>query len=238
MSSSTVVEMRKEPSRKPDEPTEPRFLKARKEWDDRYMSLARGKRNWQIAALIMTLAAGGFAVALSIVAVQARPRPFLVTSNDLGELEVIQNARELTGLTERQYMAELARFIRNARSVVADPGAQKQFLDQTYAYVSRGVERTLNTYYQDNNPYTLSERYTQSTRVRSVQRIADNTWQVRWHEDRHSRSGSLIETMPWVATLHVTIRPRTELEDILLNPGGVTVTSLTWSPELGGNEEN
>lgn len=237
MSTSTVVAMRKE-SRKADDPVEPRFLKARKEWDDRYMALARGKRNWQIAALVMTLAAGGFAVALSIVAVQARPRPFLVTSNDLGELQVIQNTRELTGLTERQYMAELARFIRNARSVVADPGAQKQFLDQTYGYVSRGVERMLNTFYAENNPYTLSERYTQTTRVRSVQRIAENTWQIRWYEDRHSRSGALVETMPWVATLHVTIRPRTELGDILLNPGGVTITSLTWSPELGGPEEN
>lgn len=237
MTASTVLRMRKD-SRKPDEPVEPRFLKAREEWDDRYMALARGKRNWQIAALVMTLAAGGFAVALSIVAVQARPRPFLVTSNDLGELQVVQNTRELTGLTERQYMAELARFIRNARSVVADPGAQKQFLDQTYSYVSRGVERTLNTYYAENNPYTLSERFTQTTRVRSVQRIAENTWQIRWHEDRHSRSGALIESMPWVATLHVTIRPRTEMEDILLNPGGVTITSLTWSPEMGGTEEN
>lgn len=93
------------------------YLRARKEWDDRYADLVLGKRNWQIAA------AGSIAVSLilafGIVWLSTRSRfvPYVVEVEKLGfALAASQalSAESPSQLTdERMIRYELVGFIRS-----------------------------------------------------------------------------------------------------------------------------
>lgn len=213
-----------------------RFLLARKEWDDRYDQLARGRRAWRFTTIVLLIGYLILAAGFVAVALQVRTVPFLVTENALGELTTVRGTRRLTDLTPQNYRAELSRFIRTARAVSTDGDAQAQYIDQAYAYLSRGVASQLDRYYRANNPYKLSERMTRSARIQSVLQLSEETWQIRWFEDRKS-GGDVVETEPWIATVQVQLELRRDPDIAMLNPGGLTITSLDWSAELGGSEQ-
>lgn len=215
---------------------EPRFLQARKEWDDRYDQLARGRRAWRFTTIVLLIGYVILAIGFVAVALQVRTVPFLVTENALGELQTVRGTRQLTDITPDNYRAELSRFIRAARAVSSDPAAQTQYIDQAYSYLSQGVASQLDAYYRVNNPYKLAERISRSARVQSVLQISDRTWQIRWWDDRKTQTGTLVESEPWIATVQVKLEQRRDPDIAMLNPSGLTITSLDWSAELGGSE--
>lgn len=205
--------------------------------DDELMAARRGKRNAQVIALCTSLALLLAVAGLVTVSTQVRVRPFIVTENTLGELVPVAGAREVTALTRRQYTGELGKFIRVARSVLSDKDAQQHYVDTAYAYVTDGVANSLNSYYKVNNPWLLAEEFTRTVRIQSVSQIGEETWQLRWIEDRKARSdGRVVGSEPWIGTVAVKVDHRRTDEVAALNSSGLTVTRLDWSAEIAGNQ--
>lgn len=213
------------------------YRAVRRARDDELAAARRGKRNAEIVALCTTLALLLSVAGLVTVSTQARVRPFIVTENALGELVPVAGAREVQTLTRRQYTGELGKFIRVARSVLSDTDAQQHYIDTAYAYVTDGVANALNNYYKENNPWLLAEEYTRTVRMQSITQIGEETWQLRWIEDRKARSdGRVVGSEPWIATVGVKIDHRRTDEVAALNSSGLTITRLDWSAEIAGNQ--
>ena len=118
------------------------YLRARKEWDDRYADLVLGKRNWQIAA------AGSIVVSLTLafgivwLRTHSRFVPYVVEVDKLGFALAAPQAlsSESPGpLTDEPMIRyELAGFMRSAREVITDQAAEHQMANRERTRSRRG----------------------------------------------------------------------------------------------------
>ena len=130
------------------------YVEARREWDERYADLILGKRNWQIAAgglLAATLILSGGIVWLST---RSRYIPYVVEVDKLGyALTVPQPLTPASApdVAMRMQRYELARFIRDARSVSSDPQLEHQMLNSLLAHVRGAANKFLDSYYHSDD---------------------------------------------------------------------------------------
>lgn len=211
----------------------PQYLAARDEWDNRFSDQAKGKRNWQIAALAFSLIALLLAGTTAYLATRSEIQVALIKENELGELAAWGTPDGFIAPSHRQYVATLSTFIRAARSISSDPNAQKQWVDQTYACATQAAATYLNAYYAENNPYDIGRRRTVSVTVRSITPISEATWQIRWLEETQDARGTSQRSEPWQAIVTTKLIPPRSIETVLLNPSNIYLTQIHWTPEAG-----
>jgi type IV secretory pathway TrbF-like protein len=112
--------------------------RGRREWDDRYAGLARGKRNWQLAALALLAVDGLLTAGIIHLATQSRVSPFVVEVDRLGQAVAFGPAEQLRKTDERLIRYQLNLFIRDVRSVFA----QVQWRETHLAPAGRVVSET------------------------------------------------------------------------------------------------
>lgn len=209
------------------------FKGAREAWDDRISRLALGKRNWQIAVgcsvVLNFVLAGGF----TLLALRSHAVPVIIKEDALGELAAWGLAEDFGKLEEKHYVATLARWVRLARSVSTDKAVQAQWIEDVYGTASDPVEAILSRHYKAANPYERAKQMTVSVTVRTVQRIAGDTWQVRWIEERRDKRGAVLGRDPWQGLVTVQVDQPKTVADVLRNPSGIVISDLNWSPEVG-----
>src|SRR5437016_9915800 len=156
------------------------YVEARREWNDRYLELVRGRRWWQAVAgteLVLNLILAGGLIWLSV---QHKTVPYVVEVDSLGVALAIKSAE--TGghpTDERVLRYQLAAFLRGARQVMTDRIAMKKGLEQVYAY-ARGPARTyLDEYYRANNPFEIAKTYVSVPTVSRLLRPSPTSWQLR-----------------------------------------------------------
>src|SRR3989442_6540717 len=118
------------------------YVEARREWNDRYLELARERRWWQAIAGAEILLLLIFAVGFVWLSLQHKTVPYVVEVDSLGAALAIKPA-ENGGhpVDERIVRYQLAAFIRGARQVMTDRIAVKKGVEQVYAYAP-GPART------------------------------------------------------------------------------------------------
>ena len=215
------------------------YVEARREWDERYADLILGKRNWQIAAggllAAMLILSGG------IVWLSTRSRyiPYVVEVDKLGyALTVPQPLTPASApdVAMRMQRYELARFIRDARSVSSDPQLEHQMLNSLLAHVRGAADRFLDAYYHSesflHNPFKLAESQTVTVQVDSILQLSPASYQVRWSEQHHDLNGAPLGGQShWEAVLQTEIVPPKSDESIVSNPLGFYVTQISWTQQ-------
>ena len=99
-------------------PTEPNpYLAARAEFTSVFGDLARGKRNWQLAAFGLLGLLGFLLVAYVRLSFQSRITPYVVEVDRLGQVAAFGPAEALRPTETRIYVFQLALFVRNLRSI-------------------------------------------------------------------------------------------------------------------------
>ncbi len=113
-------------------------------------------------------------------------------------------------------------------------------VERAYAHATPATAEVLNAYFRDpdNDARTVSQRAVRLVRVLRVTPLpapGDNTWNVLWQETEIEHGSEWRTTTSWEAYLTVgratpsTVERRTA-EQISLNPLGIYVTDLSWSP--------
>ena len=209
-----------------------RFLRARREWDDRFASLARGKRNWQLAALALLLANLVLASALAWLSTQSRVTPYVVEVDELGQAQAFGPAERLAKTDERLIRYQIGLFVHNLRTVLGDAEAQEEILGRAYAYTRGPAITFLNTYFLDSNPFEVAETYRVQVKVNSILPISDSSWQVQWSETALPLGVRQGERTGWQAILTLELDPPESSETLLTNPLGLYVTEISWTQTL------
>lgn len=209
------------------------YVEARREWNDRYLDLARECRLWQTIAaaelVVLLIVAGGF-VWLSL---QHKIVPYVVEVDSLGAALAINRAADATQVTdERIIRYQLATFVRGARQVMTDRVAMKKVLEQVYAYARGGARTFLDDHYRMNNPFEVAKTYVVVPTVTSLLRLSPTSWQVRWTEDQRALDGQMLGKTQWEGVITVEIAPPTSDDAIQMNPLGLYVTELRWTKQL------
>ena len=209
------------------------YVEARREWNDRYLELARERRAWQAVgadglALSLVLAGG-----LVWVSLQHKTVPYVVEVDSLGAALAIRPAE--TGghpADERMVRYQLAAFIRGARQVIADRIATKKGLEQVYAYARGPARAYLDEYYRANNPFEVARTYVVVPTVTSLLRLSPTSWQLRWTEEQRGLDGLPLGRSQWEGVVTTEVIPPTSEETIRVNPLGLYVTDLRWTKQL------
>lgn len=209
------------------------YVEARREWNDRYLELARERRLWQVATGAALLVLLVLAVGLVWLSVQHKIVPYIVEVDSLGAalaIKPVDGAGRPTD--ERIVRYQLAAFIRGTRQVMADRIAMKKGLEQVYAY-ARGAARTyLDEYYRANNPFEIAKTYLVVPTVMTLLRLSPTSWQVRWMEEQRGLDGLLLGKSQWEGVVTTDMMSPTSEDTILVNPLGLYVTDLRWTKQL------
>ena len=222
----------------------PDVLRGRAEFTRAFSDLAKGKRNWQVAAFfafaVLALAVFG----LVTLSAQSRVVPYVVEVDRLGRASAIAPAEALPAVSDRVVVAALSAFVSNIRTVYTDPVAQRDAVYRAYAHVGGDARTFLERYFSDpqNDPRRLGKGARRSVEVVAVLPVpgttagGGRTYRVTWNETESSPQRGDTERA-WEGYLSVVVAPPTTTEGVERNPLGVFVTDLSWSPLAGEPDE-
>lgn len=207
------------------------YTAARREWDDRYDRLARGRRNWQLCALLLLILDVFLTLALYHRLSTSSITPYVVEVDRHGHAVAFGPAEQLRKTDERLVRYELTNFIVALRTVYG-PGntaAQKLALDRASAYLRPPATTRVAEWFATNNPYA-AERATVTVEVTSILRLEEraNIWKIEWNEVRRGPDGVKQDFQPWQAIVQIAFSAPSKTDKILINPLGLYVTTLDW----------
>jgi type IV secretion system protein VirB5 len=227
---------------------------ARREFVNAFGDLARGKRNWQIAAFFFAAIALAEGLTAFRLANSAHPIPYLISVDRLGGVTALTAAEQLHEVDARLISSQLADFIRSVRTVLPAVAstAQADLLRRGYALAAPAAAGFLNTYFSDpaHDPRMLGSHISRDVRVTSALKVPESqsgahaksqqqrqTWRLQWVEtDRpvgllDLTDSTAVSAWEGYVTLEV-VQPRT-VESIQDNPLGLRITSIAWTRVAG-----
>jgi type IV secretory pathway TrbF-like protein len=218
---------------------DPAYIRGRAEFASVFGDLAKGKRNWQLAAFGALGVAGVLAFGVVTLATTSRITPYVVEVDNLGRTQSVGPAERLGTVDQRVIVSQLAGFVRDIRTVLADHAAQADLVRRAYAYVDQGAAPFLSAYYAApvNDPRLLGRELTRLVTVTSVLplpaasgRAGATTWKIAWTETAIPRAaGGAPTEAAWEGYFTTRIVPPATVERITLNPLGLYVTSINWT---------
>ncbi len=214
---------------KPDRP----YLAASAALRSEYERLSTSNRMLR-HGLIATAAALVLTSALSLyLARKPHVIPYVVEVGKAGE--IVGVAQPLAGnqaVNDAVIRFEVACFISDARSVLADGAAEKAALHRVYDMARGAAAATLPAWYRVHPPFEIAAKETIQAQVDSVLREPSGAYEVHWTETTRSLNGDAVATAHWRAVLAVQLAPP-DPDRMLSNPIGLYVTQIDWSEEQG-----
>lgn len=214
------------------------YVRGRAEFDSVFGDLAKSKRNWQLVAFGALAIAVVLAVGLTAVATQSRITPYVVEVDRLGLVEAFGPADQMKAVDRRVVVSQLARFVRDIRTVLGDPAGQADLIKRAYAFVDQSAAPFLNQYFTTpaNDPRVLGKDLTRLVEITSVIAVpptapdGSQTWKVSWTESSLPRAGGGAATeSAWEGFFTTRITPPSTLDRVAANPLGLYVTSINWT---------
>jgi type IV secretory pathway TrbF-like protein len=218
-----------------DKPKINPYLAARKSLQDLYSTQHNRERLLfliVIASLVLNLV---LVAGIVFTASQKKWIPYVVAVNELGDALPVKRADAASPVDKRIVRAQLARWIKNVRSVYLDQAAQKALVLDAYTSINRKAPAygELNDYFQKKDPFLRAQESLVKVSVESVMPISENTWRVEWKEQIRGRTdGKLVSELTYQATITTSVNPPEDEKNILMNPLGIYVDDFTWSQRL------
>lgn len=198
----------------------------RKEWNDRYMNMSKAVKNWQIACAVIALIALLQTVVIAKIASESRIQPYVVETAQ----GVPYAMKPVQGLSDKDKILvnyAINRFVINAKTIISDTQAEREMMDELYAYSAGNTAAILQDYYEKNNPFTIASDYTVSVNIVNALPVSKNTWQITWEEvKRQVNGGAIVETTKWEGQFTYQYG---DVKNVTRNPFGIYITNFSWS---------
>ena len=220
------------PTKRGDRAAVNRYIIGRREFADQFAHLAKGKRNWQIAAFLSLGLLAVVTLAYIRLASTSRITPYIVEVDQLGQARAFGPAEQLAPADARLIRSQLSLFIRNVRTVYRDAAAQKDLINRAYAFIDADAQEWLNGYFREpeNDPRLLGRRLTRRVEVKSIVRLPESeSWKVSWVETQTPHGTDVQQRTAWEGYLTVRQVPPTTAATIEYNPLGLFITAINWT---------
>lgn len=213
----------------PDNP----YLNAQSAWLERYGSFIQQAYNWRLIAMLEAVAIIIGVFGLIYVAGQSKFVPYIVDVNQEGLPINVHLAAETGPVDQRVVHAELANWVTNARSVVTDRIVEKQNIDGMFDMVQNGSAASgfLNSYYPaaGHSPFQRALTSTDAVEITAILPISNQTYVVQWTETIRDPQGRVTSTQNWEGSISVAFTPPTTEAQVIKNPIGMYITSVSWT---------
>jgi type IV secretion system protein VirB5 len=157
--------------------------------------------------------------------------PWVVEVDKLGRAEAIAPAVASYHPSDPEIAWYLAHFIKDVRSLPADPVVLRQDWLEAYNYVTDKGALRLGDYARHTDPFSRLGTEQVSVAVSSVIRASPDSFRIAWIE-RHYANDALASTQHWSAILTVTLETPTTANQLKRNPLGIYIDAINWSKEF------
>lgn len=206
------------------------YVSGREEWLERYGSYIQRARQWRMATIIALFITGVSVVGNVVQATQSKVVPYVVEVDQLGRIAAVERASVAAPVPTRVVQSSLSEFVTQWRSVTADLDLQKRFIERLSFFVAGAARGQMKQWYELNNPYDRAKDKLVQVNIKSLPaQVSADSWRVEWTEVTRNHSGVQIGAEGFQATLTIQIQPPTTDTQILRNPGGVYITSMSSS---------
>ncbi|WP_267311308.1 VirB8/TrbF family protein [Asaia spathodeae] len=224
----------KRPPSKADNP----YLHAREEYASRYGSYVAAARNWRLVAV------GSLCVSVLLIADnwhlanKAETMPYIVSVDHLGQTKFEGVPSPASADNPLIIKGALETWVRDARSIIADPHAERHNIDTVYCFISRGspAYRTLTDWYSTRQPFEFATRATVDITNLNALPVGNvsqsHTWTVTWDETQTNADGTVTTPAHWTANITYS-RSAVRLDDprSTINPIGLLITNYSWAKQ-------
>ena len=210
------------------------YLNARQEWLERYGSYIAARDRWRLVSVCCLLIAA-LAVAGNVIqSLQFKVVPYLVEVDKLGDVRSARRADVMGPVPDRVVQAALARYVVSWRTVTPDRGLQRRMISEVSAFSTAAATGMLREWYAANNPYERAREKMVEVEIKSLPLpVGDSSWRIEWLEITRNHSGVAMEKTKYEATMIVGTIPPNSDQQIMSNPTGTHVTSLSFGKLLG-----
>ncbi|MDR3363000.1 MAG: type IV secretion system protein [Desulfovibrio sp.] len=226
--------MSKEENKKVSIATSP-YLNAKQEWLEQFGSIAKNARLWRLFALLLVLVLLVSITGNILQSQQNKIVPYIVAVDKVSGKAVAVSRAETASTTPRSVIqSELADLIKNWRTVTPDRELQQAMISRLAAFLTGAAKGTVKTWLEENNPYVRGEKTIVSVDIRGLPHpVSADSWRVEWTDTVRNHAGITQSVTAYEATLSVAISPPKTDAQIIANPGGVFVTTISFSKLLG-----
>jgi len=207
------------------------YQRAAQVWDDRIGSARVQARSWRLAFFGALALSGGLAGGLVWQSARGTITPWVVEVDKLGQAQAVAPAVADYHPTDPQIAWYLAHFVKEVRSIPADPIVLRQDWLDAYNFVTSKGALALNDYARTSDPFGKIGKEQVSIDIASVIRASDDSFRVEWVE-HHYADDALTATERWSAILTIVVQTPTNAAQLKKNPLGVYVEALSWSKEF------
>lgn len=213
------------------------YVNARQEWLERYGCYIAARDRWRFIA-VCCLFITALAVAGNVIqSLQFKVVPYMVEVDKLGEVRAARRADVMGLVPDRVIQAALARYVISWRTVTPDRGLQRRMISEVSAFSTATATGVLREWYAGNNPYERARERMVEVEIKSLPLpVGDSSWRIEWLEITRNHSGVTIDRAKFEATMIVSTIPPSTDQQIVMNPTGTHVTSLSFGKLLVGQE--
>ncbi len=218
----------------------PDYLAARKEWLERYGDYLSQAKNWRIAALSAIGIAALFGAGMVYEADRVHVVPYVVEVDKLGQTVELAKAVQAGAFAQPVVQHVICRFIWLVFTQTPDEALQKDFIDESYHYISSGAQSDLDALYARHNPYNAYSNKTggHTVFINSAEPVgkvtaAGGSWIVDFTVKEFGPHGNLDNEKHWQGTItYATVAPSHNPNVLKGNPFGIYITHFAFSPEV------
>ncbi len=212
------------------------YLDAQNVWLERYGSYVKQAYNWRLLAMLEAVALIIAVVGLLYLNTQTKLIPYVVAVDKIGQSFAVQPADRAGPVDPRVVRAELANWIVKARSIITDRIVERRDIADVYGIVPDGTAARgyLDGYYQQkgNDPFDLATRETDEVDVTAILPISPTTYTVQWNQITRDLHGKQVATHAWEASIGIAFQQPKDESQILQDPLGMYITTLSWTQKL------
>jgi type IV secretory pathway TrbF-like protein len=205
------------------------YLAARHVHNERYLSLAKSIRNWQLLAGGLVLANLGLSGGLVSVTNRQQITPYIVEVDAAGVAVAIRELRAESVQEPLVLMAVLKRWITDMRTVSSDEDLTRRQMNAAYRMCLTAAQNYLTAYYTEHPIASLQQRGRTVPVNITVTPLSPQSWRARWKEETRGEDGTLRLEEEWEATFELVLILPKGKEEQQFSPLGIWISTLQWA---------
>ena len=209
------------------------YLNVQRKWDDRYGTEVKEKKIWQKFSIISLSLNIVLVIAVTYYGTRSQYIPYALKTNDSSTTIQVVKLDATAEIDPKIISSQLAQFVSDIRTVTTDGKLKKKMQERVYTLCgSTDGGTSLNTvqeFWRKNDPFEIAKVMNISVAVTSVMALnTTNTYQIQWTETAIV-NGIEREKINWSGFFEVSKKNLTTWAEILNNPTGLVVKSISWS---------
>lgn len=211
-------------------PQETPYQRAAQAWDNRIGNAYAHARNWRLMAFVMAGVSCIFATGFVYEATRTQIAAYYVPISEIGRPGKVVLANNTYTPTNAAITYFLANWVRTTFSKPLDPIVMRENMLRSFSVLRGKASTTMNDWASRNDPMTDIGRVARTVTVDAVLQRTEQTWEVDWTETTYT-DGARSGVARFTGLLSVEAAPPANQAELLANPLGLHLNSITWSRE-------